>query len=517
MLPVVTISWLGVYWVTNQKQALTAQLTQLIDQQLTTVISDVNTAITNTENQLLTALQVPDYDPWILRREIHQQAHIDQLLILNQNKKIVFPPRNMPLSQAESLFLKRISHFIEEMRFPTEAEEGATKSKLYQSTGAKTDLFAEGASLSRHGWRVWYWESGINLLFWKKSNDHHLIVAEIPRIRLLADVVAALPHQHANDHLITLTDSHDRVIYQWGATQLKKDQFKYTKSLDYPLNAWQLHYYSKTNLLNNPYWFLPAIIAILAVIILTLILAVFFYREHNREMTEAGQRVNFVNQVSHELKTPLTNIRMYAELLDEEIDDDDIDLKQRLQVIIAETHRLSRLILNVLNFSRKQRNIIKIYPKPGIIDEVIQNVLHHFELSLAEKGFIINFNGKAGNLVYFDHDHVEQMIGNLISNVEKYARSGQYLGVISTYQNQVTTIRIEDKGPGIPPDQRQKIFQPFYRVSNKLNDGITGAGIGLSITRDLARQHDGDIFLESTTTGSIFIIQLKTPENSANL
>lgn len=279
MLPVVTISWLGVYWVTSQKQTLTAQLTTLIDQQLTTTIGEVSSAINSQENQLLAALKMSDYDPWKLREKIHKQAHIDHLLILNPQKKRVFPPRNMPLSQAERMFIKRISHFIDEMRVATKAEEKMTKSTL--SRAAKfnilnSDIFSsfEPISADNHGWRVWYWENGINLLFWIKTSDQHLIVAEIPRIRLLSDVVAVLPHHHAKDHLITLTDSRDQMIYQWGATQINKDQFKYSKSLDYPLNAWQLHYYSTADLFNNPYWFLPAMLAILSVIILIIILAV---------------------------------------------------------------------------------------------------------------------------------------------------------------------------------------------------------------------------------------------------
>jgi len=92
-------------------------------------------------------------------------------------------------------------------------------------------------------------------------------------------------------------------------------------------------------------------------------LTYYFYREQSREMREAAQRVSFVNQVSHELKTPLTNIRMYAELIEKDADESDERLQRYAGVIVSESQRLSRLIGNVLTFSRKQRR--NLVPRCG--------------------------------------------------------------------------------------------------------------------------------------------------------
>src|SRR5207247_7565172 len=101
--------------------------------------------------------------------------------------------------------------------------------------------------------------------------------------------------------------------------------------------------------------FIYKFITVVAVMAVPLFwLSVYFYRENSRELRVSAQRVTFVNQVSHELKTPLTNIRMYAELLEKHLPEDNEQAAQHLDVIVSESQRLSRLIANVLTFARQQ-------------------------------------------------------------------------------------------------------------------------------------------------------------------
>lgn len=150
------------------------------------------------------------------------------------------------------------------------------------------------------------------------------------------------------------------------------------------------------------------------------LLAVYFYRESSRELREAGQRVNFVGQVSHELKTPLTNIRMYAELLEQQLDESDEEARKDLNVIVSESRRLSRLIGNILTFSRKDRETLKLRLSEGILDEALRDTVEHFRPLLESKGVAIELDLHAAELVSFDRDVIEQIVGNLLSNVEKY-------------------------------------------------------------------------------------------------
>jgi signal transduction histidine kinase len=113
--------------------------------------------------------------------------------------------------------------------------------------------------------------------------------------------------------------------------------------------------------------------------------------------------------------------------------------------------------------------------------------------------------------VEFDRDAVEQILGNLFSNVEKYAASGGRMEVTSTQQGTTTSIVVSDRGPGIPKGQEERIFAPFHRLSNKLSDGVAGTGIGLSIARDLARKHGGDLRVVPSAAGASFLLELQTP------
>ena len=105
---------------------------------------------------------------------------------------------------------------------------------------------------------------------------------------------------------------------------------------------------------------------------------------------------------------------------------------------------------------------------------------------------------------------VEQILVNLFNNVEKYAVQGKRLDIASRQDGERTTILVSDAGPGIPPAEQDRIFQPFYRISNRL-EGPAGAGIGLSIARGLARLHQGDLRLVDSATGATFEVELHTP------
>ena len=228
-------------------------------------------------------------------------------------------------------------------------------------------------------------------------------------------------------------------------------------------------------------------------------------------MREAVQRVSFVNQVSHELKTPLTNIRMYAELLERDSDEKNERLGRHIDVIVSESRRLSRLIGNVLTFSRKQRQTLEIHPKPGVVDDVVQSVLDHFRPALEAKRIELEFKRGASESVSFDSDALEQIVGNLIGNVEKYGAAGKYMELASQRRGDVVEITVADRGPGLPARERKRIFEPFYRVSSAHTDGVVGTGIGLSIARDLARLHGGDLRLDPTEIGARFRVTLQCP------
>jgi len=243
-------------------------------------------------------------------------------------------------------------------------------------------------------------------------------------------------------------------------------------------------------------------------------LAYYLSRGIGRQMREARQRVNFVNQASHELRTPLTNIRLYADLLDQDLQridpEEDDRAKSHLAVITSESSRLSRLINNVLTFARLNRDANPVRPQRSSVDDVIREVVEQFSPSLERLDIEVTLHLDADQEVRLDVDALEQILGNLINNVEKYAADGKHLQISSRHQQGTTCIDIADAGTGISPGFAKRIFDPFERASDHI-EAATGTGIGLAIARGLSRRCGGDLVLLESLMGASFRLTIVTP------
>jgi signal transduction histidine kinase len=377
------------------------------------------------------------------------------------------------------------------------------------------------STLSR-GWYVWFWGNGVNLIYWQRLADGRIIGAELDRVRLIADVVAELPDANetggvVDNARISLADSRGETLYQWGNLQDTKGTPapRATLTLSQPLSAWSLHYTTGDSSLSNPLQksLLFSLGGILAALTLALAgLSTYFFRESNREIRDAAQRVNFVNQVSHELKTPLTNIRMYAEMLDGTVDEEDATARRYLGVIVSESQRLSRLIGNVLTFARGQKGKLALHRKTAAADDVIRHVVEQFGPALETAGLTVELDLQAAEPVSIDPDALERIMVNLISNVEKYAASGKRMQISSRADNGCIVVRVRDYGTGIAGADAERVFSPFHRCSDALTEGVSGTGIGLAIARELAELHGGSLELIQVDQGACFEVRLGTQQ-----
>jgi len=239
---------------------------------------------------------------------------------------------------------------------------------------------------------------------------------------------------------------------------------------------------------------------------------VWTYRESARALRDAAQRVSFVNQVSHELKTPLTNVRLYAELLEEHLPDDDPVARRRLEVLLGECRRLSRLITNVLTFARAgQRAAAPSAPDPVSVDDVVRDLVEQFAPAFQARGVRVAFEAGAPRAVGADADAVAQIVGNLFGNVEKYAPCAP-LAVRTQQEPGRLRITVHDGGPGIPAAARERVFEPFVRLGGEGLEAVPGTGIGLGIARDLARAHGGDLRIVPAERGACFEVTLAVKE-----
>lgn len=213
-----------------------------------------------------------------------------------------------------------------------------------------------------------------------------------------------------------------------------------------------------------------------------------------RQLALAQQKTDFVSNVSHELKTPLTSIRMFAELMQNGRGESTAKHPQYLRIIMVEAERLTRLINNVLDFARLERKQKQFDKKPLDLHAVVERTWEGHELHLQESGFTTRWQAAPGPYpVVGDEDALAQILVNLLSNAEKYAGERKEVELHTYLDAGHACVSVLDRGLGVPPGDERKIFESFYRAHDSLSSGIQGSGLGLTLAQQLAREHGGEI------------------------
>jgi len=235
------------------------------------------------------------------------------------------------------------------------------------------------------------------------------------------------------------------------------------------------------------------------------------WRAMRAQVKFAEQKDDFISAVSHELRTPLTSIRMYAEMLDKDWVKSKDKAQEYYKGMRQESERLSRLIENVLDFSRIQKGRKKYSFVLGNLNECVTNVVEVIRSYAAEAGFAIKLElGKIEPLT-FDADAVTQIVVNLLDNAVKYARNAEdkTITVRTQSQGRFVVIEVEDHGPGVPHKQRDKVFDVFYRCEAEATRQTKGTGLGLALVSKFAQAHNGFVqILTAKPHGAIFRVGL---------
>lgn len=241
-------------------------------------------------------------------------------------------------------------------------------------------------------------------------------------------------------------------------------------------------------------WALSALVLVLFVSVATG--AVVLWRYSANRLLEARRRTGFVTTVSHELKTPLTSIRMYSEML---ADGADLDREKRdryLARIVGESERLSKLIGDVLDVAKLERGKAKVNRAPVDVARLARETVEGLADRLRVGVFSVSVAVPETPVVALaDPDAVVRVLLNLVSNAEKYSREIREIDVAVTDDpaRGVCLVSVADRGIGIPRAHRSKIFREFHRVDASITSGVGGTGLGLSIARSLARALGGDV------------------------
>jgi signal transduction histidine kinase len=222
----------------------------------------------------------------------------------------------------------------------------------------------------------------------------------------------------------------------------------------------------------------------------------------------ALQQTSFVDNVSHELKTPLSSILLFSEMLRWKKDLTPEKKEKYLDTVIGETHRLDRIVTNTLTFSRIRRHAA-LKKAPCDLSRTIREAWDSQKDVLDKRGFRLEESIQEKILLRADADSLRQVVLNLVSNAEKYSPEKKEIEIVLAASGKEAVLEISDRGIGVPPSERKKIFQEFYRVDSRLSASASGSGIGLYIVKNIVEGHGGVVSCRARPDGgSIFRVSL---------
>lgn len=252
------------------------------------------------------------------------------------------------------------------------------------------------------------------------------------------------------------------------------------------------------------------IMSLASVIGVVLLGGYFLWRDVRRELRLAQLRSQFVASVSHELKTPLTSIRIFAETLRDRANLDPNARHEYVETIARESDRLTRFLQNVLDFSRVERGERTYQLSPQRLPIIVEHALQTLRFPLEQQGFTVHFDCDDDfAIVRCDSDAVEQAVLNLVSNAIKYSGLSRRIDVRVEHREDAVAIIVRDYGIGVTQAHQQRLFERFYRAPTTDNDVIPGTGLGLTLVHHLAEAHGGGVTVESAIGhGSTFTLCL---------
>ncbi|MGB5824102.1 MAG: ATP-binding protein [Proteocatella sp.] len=231
-----------------------------------------------------------------------------------------------------------------------------------------------------------------------------------------------------------------------------------------------------------------------------------------------NMRKDFVANVSHELKTPITTIKTYAETLSSGIVSEPEMVSEFLAIIENEADRMTSLVRDLLQLSHFDFKKAKWNFEHEYVNDIISESMSHLKIYYSEKHQSVNFSSEFNPRVFVDKAKIKQVILNILSNAIKYTPEFGTVDICVKIVDKLVDISISDNGLGIPEDDIEHVFERFYRVDKGRSRQQGGTGLGLSIAKDIIIAHGGSISASSTFNhGSTFTIKLPVDKSSPDI
>jgi two-component system, NtrC family, sensor histidine kinase GlrK len=228
-----------------------------------------------------------------------------------------------------------------------------------------------------------------------------------------------------------------------------------------------------------------------------------------RRLVELEDEKNrFLRHLSHELKTPLTALREGAELLHDEVGGTLSESQRRVVAIMKDNSiKLQRLIEELLDYQRALHSAAALAPRKLALDVLVREVARSHELAAQAKGLQIAVDAQAATVVA-DPEKLRSVVDNLIGNAVKFTPAGGSVSVLARSSGDEALIDVIDSGPGVPAEERDSIFDSFFRGRAKASARIEGSGLGLAIAREFVEAHGGSISVLAEERGAHFRVAL---------
>ena len=353
----------------------------------------------------------------------------------------------------------------------------------------------------------------LSLLFWKRLASGRIVGCVVAEAAGRARILGRLPDVVSQGRILTVLDENGRpLVAPSGGSARDWRRPLVAREVSETLPRWEAAAYpadpaAMTSQARATRLTMAALVLALFAVIAAA--GTWILRTLRSEMTLARQKTTFVTNVSHELKTPLTSIRMFSDMLREGRQPDVEKQRAYLGLMAAETERLTRLINNVLDFSKMDKGR-RAYARKRLDATVLaEAVVEDERLRLENAGFAVAFAASGSAPVEADEEALRQALLNLLSNAEKYSAGAKSVEVGVGRAGGAVWIEVRDRGIGISAAEAEKIFREFYRVDRTLAAPVSGSGLGLTIARRIVRDHGGDlVFRPREGGGSVFRITL---------
>src|SRR5580704_11832656 len=384
------------------------------------------------------------------------------------------------------------------------AEEEAFRRLLVQRMCGDMELAKQAPDELRHLHHVYRGQSYL-VSYWQRAVEGrlYLVVAWHDIGRIVKDTMPTLFSEAATPSRANVVDQDGRIIF---GPPLRSGEFTVAVPFPTTLYGWRVQVSPSasdelTARVQNRAMLEHVMVVISCAVIVLGVATILLAAERQRRISML--KSDFVANVSHELKTPLALVRMFGEMLQSGRVASETKRQEYLDIIVSESERLSSLIENVLDFARVERGRQAYDFAIGSIGEAVSKAVAIYRYRAEREGVELTAQVEASlPMAKIDERAIQLAVINLIDNALKYA-PGAHVGVTAIFDREAREIvvRVNDGGPGVPPEERERIFERFVRGSASRSSGSTpavrGSGIGLALVLHIAESHGGRAWVES--------------------